>query len=55
MPPTIQKVKVPAPAEIAEGVLVMKKMINTYVAVKPSGPTTFGIALTAYSFDGNLP
>ena len=54
-PPTIQKVNVPAPAEIAEGVLVMKKMINTYVAVKPSGPATFGIVLTVYCSDGNSP
>ena|SRR6266567_1011976 len=55
MPPTIQKVKVPAPAAIADGVFVMKKMINTYVAIKPSGPATFGIALTAYPSDANVP
>ncbi len=27
----------------------MKKIIKTYVAVKPSGPATFGIALMVYS------
>src|SRR5579863_7124845 len=49
MAPTIQKENVPAPAPMAEGTLVIKKMISTKVPVRPNEPATFGMVWTVYS------